>query len=182
MVKAMKKPPKSKSRALSPRTSRSVAHVADRLLADVRELIEAARQHVAREVNASMVLLYWHIGKRVREDILHEQRAQYGKRIVATLSKQLTSDYGRGYSTPNLSRMMRLAEAFPDERIVATLSQQLGWSHFKEVIPLGDDLKRDFYAEMCRIEGWSVRILREDSGDALRTHRDQQKAGRSDPP
>ena len=99
-----------------------------------------------------MVLLYWHIGKRVREDILHEQRAQYGKRIVATLSKQLTSDYGRGYSTPNLSRMMRLAEAFPDERIVATLSQQLGWSHFKEVIPLGDDLKRDFYAEMCRIE------------------------------
>ena len=107
-----------------------------------------------------MVLLYWHIGKRVREDILHEQRAQYGKRIVATLSKQLTSDYGRGYSTPNLSRMMRLAEAFPDERIVATLSQQLGWSHFKEVIPLGDDLKRDFYAEMCRIERWSVRILR----------------------
>jgi hypothetical protein len=57
--------------------------------------------------------------------------------------------------------MMRFAECFPEEQIVATLSQQLGWSHFKEIVPLDDGLKRDFYAEMCRIERWSVRSLRQ---------------------
>ena len=55
--------------------------------------------------------------------------------------------------------MMRLAERFPDEQIVAALSQQLGWTHFKEIIPLEDPLQRDFYAEMCRIERWSTRTL-----------------------
>ena len=129
----MKKPLKSKSRILAPRVSQPVRPAGDRLLADVRELIEAARQHVARAVNASMVLLYWHIGKRVREDVLHQQWAQYGKQIISTLSKQLTSEYSRGYSEPNLSRMMRLAEAFPDERILSTLSKELSWSHFVEI-------------------------------------------------
>ena len=119
----MKKRSKSNSHAISPRVSRSAAPM-DRLLADVRELIDGARQCVARAVNTSMVLLCWHIGKRVREDILHQQRAQYGKQIIATLSRQLTSEYGRGYSEPNLSRMMRLAEAFPDERILSTLSKE----------------------------------------------------------
>jgi predicted nuclease of restriction endonuclease-like (RecB) superfamily len=156
----MKKPNRPKSRELSRPISRSGAPT-ERLLADVRELIEAARQHVARAVNASMVLLYWHIGTRVRKDILHQQRAQYGKQIVLTLSRQLTAEYGRGYSEPNLSRMMRLAESFPDERILSTLSKELSWSHFVEIIALDDPLKRDFYAEMCRMERWSVRVLRQ---------------------
>jgi hypothetical protein len=87
---------------------------ADRLLGDIRALIEAAREQTARAVNSALVGLYWHIGKRIREDILHEQRAGYGEQIVSALSKQLTAEYGRGYSKPNLSRMMRLAEAFQD--------------------------------------------------------------------
>lgn len=85
----MKKQRKLKSREISPRASRSVAPVSGRLLAEVRELIEAARQHVAQTVNSSLVALYWHIGKRDREDILHQQRAQYGKQILSTLSKEL---------------------------------------------------------------------------------------------
>ena len=156
----MKKPRKPKSRELSPRTSRSAAPSTGRLLADVRELIEAARQHVAQAVNASIVALYWHIGKRVRDDVLHQRRAEYGKRIVVTLSKQLTTEYGRGYSESSLSRMMRLAEVFPDDQILAALSQELSWSHFLEIIVMDDPLQRDFYAEMCRIERWSVRALR----------------------
>jgi hypothetical protein len=87
---------------------------ADRLLGDIRALIEAAREQTARAVNSALVGLYWHIGKRIREDILHEQQAGYGEQIVSALSKQLTAEYGRGYSKPNLSRMMRLAEAFQD--------------------------------------------------------------------
>ena len=72
------------------------AIAADRLLADIRALIEAAREQAARAVNSAQVLLYWSIGKRIREDVLHHKRAAYGEAIVATLSQQLTAEYGRG--------------------------------------------------------------------------------------
>ena len=76
------------------------------------------------------------------------------------MSGQLTVDYGRGFGRRNRFQMVRFAEAFPDRQIVQTLSAQLGWSHFTEIIPLADPLKRDFYAEMCRLERWGVRTLR----------------------
>jgi hypothetical protein len=69
---------------------------------------------------------------------------------VPTLSAQLVPDFGGGFSVRNLFRMIRFAEVFPVGEIVSTLSRQLGWSHFVEIIPLPDDLQRDFYAEMCR--------------------------------
>ncbi|WP_051979341.1 PDDEXK nuclease domain-containing protein [Edaphobacter aggregans] len=69
-------------------------------------------------------------------------------------------EFGRGFDATNLTRMMKFAESFPDEEIVATLSQQLSWSHFRELLPLEQPLQREFYAEMCRMEGWSVRTLR----------------------
>ena len=139
----------------------------DRLLSDIRVLIEQSREQVARTVNSAMVAMYWSIGKRIREDILHEQRAGYGEQIVPTLSAQLTAEFGRGYTEKGLRRMIQFAETFPDEQIVATLSRQLGWSHFVEIIPLDSPLKRDFYAEMCRIERWSVRTLRQKIGHLL---------------
>ncbi|HNC46914.1 MAG TPA: PDDEXK nuclease domain-containing protein, partial [Acidobacteriota bacterium] len=88
------------------------------------------------------------------------ERAEYGREVVTGIAQQLTADYGRGFSRSNLFSMMRFAEVFPDMQIVQTLSGQLGWSHFLEIIPINDPLKRDFYAEMCRIERWSVRTLR----------------------
>jgi predicted nuclease of restriction endonuclease-like (RecB) superfamily len=156
----MKKSAKSTSRAMVARSRRAVAPSTQRLLADVRELIEAARQQVAQTVNSTLVALYWHIGKRIREDILNEQRAEYGERIVSTLSKQLTAEYDRGFDPGNLSYMIRFAEKFPEERIVNALRSQLSWTHFRELIAFDDPLKRDFYAEMCRIERWSTRTLR----------------------
>ncbi len=137
------------------------------LLKDLRELIATARQDVARQVNSALVLLYWHVGKRIRQDILKEKRAEYGEEIVPTLSAQLVPEFGEGFSKRNLFRMIRFSEVFSDEQIVSTLSRQLGWSHFVEIIPLEDDLKRDFYAEMCRIERWSVRTLRKKIGGML---------------
>jgi predicted nuclease of restriction endonuclease-like (RecB) superfamily len=134
-------------------------HAADRLLGDIRGLIEQARQQVARTVNSAMVALYWQIGKRIREDVLHKQRAEYGEQIVYALSRQLTMEYGRGFTRANLFHMIRFAEVFPDEEIVAALSQQLSWTHFRELIAIDQPLKRDFYAEMCRIERWSTRTL-----------------------
>ncbi len=105
-------------------------------------------------------MLYWNVGQRILRDVLGDERAAYGERIIATLSQQLTSEFGRGFTRSSLSRMMHFAEVFPSSEIVATLSQQLSWSHFVEIIKIPDGLKRDFYAEMCRLEHWSVRTLR----------------------
>jgi hypothetical protein len=122
---------------------------------------------VARQVNSALVTLYWQVGKRIREDVLKEKRAEYGEQIVATLSQQLSHEYGNGWSRYNLARMIQFAETFPERQIVNALSSQLGWSHFKEIISLDDKSKRDFYAEMCRLERWSVRTLRSKIGHLL---------------
>ena len=140
---------------------------AQKLLKDIHALIQSVRGRVAQAVNAGLVVLNWHIGQRIREEILGKERAGYGRRIVATLSRQLSEPYGPGYSDKNLRHMVRFSEVFPKTRIVSTLSRQLGWSHFKEIIYINDDLKRDFYAEMCRIERWSVRTLRAKIGGML---------------
>ncbi|MBM4257511.1 MAG: DUF1016 domain-containing protein [Deltaproteobacteria bacterium] len=137
------------------------------LLGDIRNLIESAREQTAQVVNAGLVLLYWSIGNRVRRDILKQKRAGYGEEIVQTLSAQLETEYGRGFSRRNLFNMLRFAEVFSTVEIVQTLSRQLGWSHFMEVIYLKDELQRDFYAEMCRVEHWSVRTLRSKIGGML---------------
>ncbi len=130
------------------------------LLSELRLLIEQTRTRVAQTVNSELVLLYWQIGARIRADILQNERAEYGEEILPTLSAKLTAEYGKGFNKSALTRMIQFAEYFPDEQIVATLSQQLSWSHFVEILPVKDELARDFYAEMCRIERWSVRTLR----------------------
>jgi predicted nuclease of restriction endonuclease-like (RecB) superfamily len=131
------------------------------LLAEVRALIVDARQEVAQTVNSKLTLLYWNIGARIRQDVLQQRRAKYGAEIVAALGRQLEAEFGRGFAEKNLRRMVQFAEAFPDPEIVAALRRQLGWTHFKTLIPLNDSLKRDFYAEMCRVENWSTRTLQQ---------------------
>jgi predicted nuclease of restriction endonuclease-like (RecB) superfamily len=131
------------------------------LLDDLRLLIEQTRSKVAQTVNAGLVLMNWHIGKRINDEILKNKRAEYGEEIVSTLARQLTAEYGSGFDKPNLARMIKFAELFPSVEIVVTLSQQLSWSHFLAILPLKDQLRRDFYTEMCRVERWSVRALRD---------------------
>ena len=114
-----------------------------------------------------MALHYWQVGRRIRTDILKSRRAAYGAEIVSTLSRQLSAEFGSGYSRPNLFRMIKFAELFADGEIVSTLSRQLSWSHFIEILQLKDPLQRDFYAELCRIERWDVRTLREKIGGML---------------
>ncbi len=137
------------------------------LLIELRGLIEQARQHVAQSANSTLTLLYWKVGARIRREVLSDGRAEYGTQILATLSQELVQDYGKGFNPSALTRMVKFSEMFPDENIVATLSQQLSWSHFVELLPLDKPLQRDFYAEMCRIERWSVRTLRERIGSQL---------------
>ncbi len=139
----------------------------EKLLGDLRDLIQEARQNVARTINSALVMLYWRVGQRIRKDILNEKRAEYGEQILPTLSAKLVAEFGRGFNEKSLRRMVQFGEVFPKEEIVATLSRQLGWSHFVEIIPLKDELQREFYAEMCRVERWSVRALRQKIGGML---------------
>lgn len=137
------------------------------LLADVRDLILSARQSVAATVNAALTWLHWQIGKRIRDDLLQHRRAGYGEQIVATLANRLVTEFGRGFGHRNRFRMVRFAEVFPDPKIVSSLMTQLGWTHFTHIIRLDDQLQRDFYAEMCRIERWSTRTLEKKIGSML---------------
>ncbi|MEO0733035.1 MAG: PDDEXK nuclease domain-containing protein [Bacteroidota bacterium] len=130
------------------------------LFADVRALIEASRRTASRVVNATVTMLNWSIGRRINEDILKDERAEYGKSIVATLSPQLQKAYGQGFTESSLWRMIRFYKAFSDEQIVATLSQQLTWSHFVILIPIKDPEKRHFYTQQIATHGWSVRQTR----------------------
>ena len=131
------------------------------LIKDLRDLIVQTREDVARSVNASLVMLYWKVGRRIQREILKEKRAEYGEEIVATVSRQLSGEFGSGFAEKSLRRMIQFAQVFADEEMVATLSRHLGWSHFVGIIPLKDEFQRQFYAEMCRVERWSVRQLRQ---------------------
>ncbi len=114
---------------------------------------------MAQAVNAGLTATYWHIGKRISEDILQNNRAGYGEQIVATLSRQLTEAFGQGWSVKHLRHCLRFTEVFSDFQIVSTLWRQLSWSHFKIIMYRDSDLERNFYAQMCRLENWSVRTL-----------------------
>lgn len=140
---------------------KSIQKIGDlELLDDIRSLIEKTRYETAGMVNANMTILYWEIGTRIRKEILQEKRSEYGKRIVQTLSKQLVQEFGRSFQEKNVRRMIQFSEVFNNEKIVVPLARQLSWSHFVVLIPLKDPPRRDFYAEMCRIERWSKRTLR----------------------
>ena len=101
------------------------------------------------------------MGQRIHLDILGSRRAGYGEEIVSALARQLTAEHGRGFSSKNLHHMIRFAQAFEDEQTVSALQRQLSWTHFKALIYVEEPLKRDFYCELCRLEGWSSRQLHE---------------------
>ncbi len=130
------------------------------LLQDLRKIIDHTRKSIASTVNAGLTMLYWRLGERIRKEVLQGERAEYGLSIVVTLSRQLVIEYGNSFTDKNLRRMVQFAEVFPDEKIVVSLIRQLSWTHFIALIPIKDAIKRDFYAEMCRIEKWNVRTLR----------------------
>jgi DUF1016 N-terminal domain len=163
--------PTSKSTGITPRKRAKQGNVARAampgglavvdeasLLTDLRSLIQAARQRVATVANATQTMLYWHVGRRLLKENLQDARAAYGKRILATVSRELRAEFGDGFSYSALTRMVRFAETIADEAIVVTLSQQLSWSHFHALLPLKDPMARNFLrnpASVSRI-GWTV--------------------------
>jgi hypothetical protein len=132
----------------------------DALISELRTLVHQSRNRAARSVNSELVWLYWHVGCRLRTELLGDERAEYGKQVVDTVAASLSADFGRGFDRRNLYRMMRFAEVFPNSEIVAALRTQLSWTHLRELIAIEDPLKRQFYTEICRLENWSTRTLK----------------------
>ncbi|MBA4302647.1 MAG: DUF1016 domain-containing protein [Sphingobacteriaceae bacterium] len=127
---------------------------------ELGKLIEQGHNRVLFQVNSEMTLLFWQVGKRINEFILDHKRADYGKHIVVTLSRQLEERYGRNFEDKNLRRMLQFADVFSDQESVARLSAYLSWSHFLVLIPLKSIEKINFYAQKAIEEQLSVRGLR----------------------
>jgi predicted nuclease of restriction endonuclease-like (RecB) superfamily len=138
----------------------SVPTNSENLLRDLTSLIEQGRSQAAAAVNSALTITYWQVGRRINEDILHGQRAEYGKQVVEKIAEVLELEYGKGFEAKNIRRMMKFAVVFPDFEIVAPLVRQLSWSHFLTLIPLKSDEARRFYANQAGESGWSRRELR----------------------
>lgn len=139
----------------------TLPHNFDSIYEEINALIQEKKIGVKKAVNDAMISLYWRIGKRLAEEITGDHKPEYGKKVVNEISKRLANEYGTGFDKSSISRMIKFYQEFPEYEKVATLSQQLTWSHFVEILPIEDELKRDFYAAMCMNENWSVRTLRE---------------------
>jgi len=137
------------------------AKIEVQLYSEVTQLIEQSKQNVAVAVNTEITLLYWKVGKRINNEVLNNERAEYGKKIVQSLSAQLSLQYGKGWSEKQLRQCMQFANVFQDEQIVYALRIQLTWTHIRTIIYMEDSLKRDFYIEMCKLEKWSSRQFQE---------------------
>ena len=130
------------------------------LLQDLRQIIEQARHRVASTANSELTLMYWHIGERINRDILSNSRAEYGKQVVLQVATQLQAEYGnKGFEERTIRRMMKFAQLFPDLQILTPLVTKLSWTHFLMVMPLKDELQREFYLTMAASERWSKRTL-----------------------
>lgn len=137
-----------------------IVNFSDELLPGIIQLIEQARQNAAVYLNSETTLLYWSIGLFINENLKTNNRSEYGAKILATVSQQLILQYGKGYSYSALTRMCKVANII-DETNIATLSQQLSWSHLIELSTISDELKREYYMLFSVQNQWGVRELRE---------------------
>lgn len=130
------------------------------LLYELSVIIENGKRAVVSRVNQTLTLVYWQVGQRINQEILDDERASYGKEVIATLSQQLKEKYGSSFESRNIYRMIKFAQVFSDIEIVSTLSAKLSWSHFVEVLILESYEKQIFYLSSAMEENWSVRTLR----------------------
>jgi len=106
------------------------------LFYEISLLIDQSQKQFSIQANSGVTILFWQVGRRINEFVLKNKRANYGKEIVVTMSRQLTTKYGRNFEEKNLRRILQFAEQFTDIEIVVTLSRHLSWSRFIELLPL----------------------------------------------
>ncbi len=121
------------------------------LLTDLQQIISGGKFQAVAAVNSALTLTYWHVGKRINEDVLQGERAAYGKQVIRSVAQSLVEQYGKSFEAKNLHRMMQFAEIFTEVEIVVPLVRQLSWSHFLVLIPLKVQEARMFYAEQVEL-------------------------------
>ena len=134
------------------------------LLNKLIAIIEKTKKQVVSYANSSLTIMFWHVGNRLLSHNLQNKRAEYGKQIVVTLSRELVAQFGKNYEEKNLWRMIQFAEKYPNIENVVTLSRHLSWSHFITLIPLKEQNARDFYGKLVYENLFGVRELREQIG------------------
>ncbi|MCH7412294.1 DUF1016 N-terminal domain-containing protein [Belliella sp. R4-6] len=115
-----------------------------KLFQDLAQVIEQGKQQAVSQVNSVLTLTYWQIGKRINDHMLNNERAGYGEKVVANVSKQLEQQFGKSFTLRNVRRMVQFADEFPDIDIVTPLVTQLSWSHFLQLFPLKSKAQRFF--------------------------------------
>lgn len=131
------------------------------LFGDLCQIIDGVRNRIATYLNTEVCMTNWYIGKRIKEDVLYNQRAEYGKQVLHNLSVRLTNKYGSGWSEKKLRHCLRVAENFEENEIISAVQRQLNWTHLKTLAYIKDPLERQFYAQMCSMEHWDTRTLDE---------------------
>ncbi len=129
------------------------------LTKQILELVRQSRSRTAVAVNKELTLLYWQVGSHIKQTLLNDTRAGYGKNIIMDLSKNLTIEFGRGWSERHLWNCTKFYEVFPDADILHTLCTELTWSHFRILCSIDNTNKRLFYCVKAKEEHWSVREL-----------------------
>ncbi len=130
------------------------------MIADIKLMLNAARKQAYQAINSAMIEVYWKIGQRiVEEEQKGEYRAEYGKQLIKTLSVELTSEFGKGFSERSLREFRQFYFYFEDFEKWRTLSAKLNWSHFQRVLRITDESTRNFYLKEASENMWSVRTL-----------------------
>ena len=109
-------------------------------------------------VNSEASLMNWNVGKRIKEDVLFNKRADYGEQVLKRLSQRLKAKYGAGWGYQKLQHCVRAAYTFSEEEIMYAVRTQLSWTHLRSLMSVSNALARQFYMEMCRIEHWSTQM------------------------
>ncbi|MEK0446856.1 MAG: hypothetical protein RLZZ399_2177 [Verrucomicrobiota bacterium] len=144
---------------MNPTQSDAFSEPSPALLTDLRQIIQSGKSQAVAAVNSALTLTYWHVGKRINEEVLQGARAAYGEQVIASVAQGLVEQFGQGFEAKNLRRMMKFAEIFQDPAIVAPLVRQLSWSHFLILLPLKTQEARLFYARQSIEHLWSKREL-----------------------
>ena len=131
----------------------------EQLFTDVCSIIEGTRNRIATYLNTEVCMTNWYVGKRIKEDVLNNQRAEYGKQILKNLASRLSEKYGTGWGVGKLKHCVRSAYLFTEEEIGYAVRSQLTWTHLRSLMGVKDELARTFYMEMCRMEHWDTRTL-----------------------
>lgn len=127
---------------------------------DIRQIIDKGRNAAYAAVDAAMIATYWNIGRRIVEEEQHgQERARYGKELIKTLARELTHEYGSGYSQRYLAYFRKFYLTIPDLTILQTCLQNLKWSHILATLRVEDETARRWYLEAASEQMWSVRTL-----------------------